>query len=319
MDVRVAVLPEAAQSSAAPLALASKERHELIHDAVRVAGGQLCDVAEANAIVWMAMGDATPLVKILDHNPQIEWVQLPWAGVENFLEGGLFAYRAAFTCAKGSYGTQVAEHALMLTLAGMRRIVVQSRTASWHQVGPDSLFGKRVTVLGAGGIATEFLNLIQPFGCHTTVLRKKTGLIEGATVTGKIENLHDILPETDVLVIAMSLTPANIGIIGVTELALMPKGSYVVNVARGRHIEQGALIAALESGHIAAAGLDVLDPEPLPDDSPLWKMDNVLITSHCADSYEYVSRQLAKRVGDNIKRLLIDEQLLGLVDTTVGY
>ena len=319
MDVKVAVVTEKINPDAEPFAMDSSKRRQQICDAVVEAGAQLVDADEANALVWLQMGSAATLIELLERNPQIFWVQLPWAGVENFLEGGLFTRDVKFTCAKGAYATQVAEHALMLTLALMRRVPKQSRTSGWLQVEPDSLFGKRITVLGGGGIATSYLKLTAPFGCAATVLRKQQVAHELADRTLPIDELHLALPETDVLVLALPLTPENVGIIGAAELALMPKGAYVVNVARGRHVVTEALIGALERGQLAGAGLDVTEPEPLPADSALWKMDNVLVTSHCADSLVYVSQQLAIRSAENVRRLISGDELVGLVDTSVGY
>jgi phosphoglycerate dehydrogenase-like enzyme len=103
------------------------------------------------------MGDPSPLIETLDNNPAIQWVQLPWAGVENFLQGGLFDRDARFTSAKGAFATQVAEHAVMQMMVGLRNVVRQARTKSWLECEPESLTGKRVTVLGGGGIASEIV------------------------------------------------------------------------------------------------------------------------------------------------------------------
>jgi phosphoglycerate dehydrogenase-like enzyme len=333
MVIRLVVLP--AQAPQAPQTpdqvswLTDSEKLDMTRRSARAAGiaqaahaagaTVTAQVSEANSIVWLAMGDPAPLIEILDANPQINWVQLPWAGVENFLQGGLFDRSTNFTCAKGAYGTQVAEHALMLMLSLMRHTVSQARHNSWQVIEPDSLFGKRVTIVGAGGIATELLKLLAPFGVTTTIVRKQNVSVVGASSTRTIDDLHDVLPTTDVLVLALSLTPETTMIIGKDELALLPDSAYVINVARGGHIDHDALADALNNAMLAGAGLDVTAPEPLPDDSPLWQMDNVLITSHCADSYAYVSDQLAKRVADNVAALHAEQPLIGLVNKSAGY
>jgi len=134
-----------------------------------------------------------------------------------------------------------------------------------------------------------------------------------------LDDIHTVLPTTDVLVAALALTPETRHVIGARELAALPNDAVVVNVARGAVIDTEALVTALRGGEIAAAGLDVTDPEPLGDGHPLWSMDNVFISSHCADSLEFVTQKLIERVQDNLRRFGRDEELVGQVDWTAGY
>ncbi len=287
-------------------------------DVVRDAGGEHVPVEQATGLVWLSIGESAPLVRLLDENPNLSWVQLPWAGVETFA-GELAGYDVRFTCAKASYGEQVGEHALVLTLACLRHLTEQARRPAWHPLEPRSLFRQRVTIVGAGGIATTLIDLLRPFGASVTVVRRSTDPIDGARRTVAAGQLAEVLGGTDILVLALALTPQTRHLIGGRELGLLPPGAIVVNVPRGEHIDTDALLAALRAGHISAAGLDVTDPEPLPQGHPLWALDNVTVTSHCADALDFVTDKLAERVDANVRRLRSGEPLLGEVDWSAGY
>lgn len=125
--------------------------------------------------------------------------------------------------------------------------------------------------------------------------------------------------ESDAVVLALALTPETRGIIGAAELALLPPTAVLVNVARGAHVDTDALVVALQTDRIAAAALDVTEPEPLPAGHPLWELDNVLVTSHSANSATYVTTHLAGRIAENVRRRLDDQPLLGRVDPSAGY
>jgi len=145
-----------------------------------------------------------------------------------------------------------------------------------------SLFGLRVTVLGAGGITLSLLSLLAPFKNRVTVLRRRADEgLEASLVpagldvsVGALADLKSILPETDVLIIACALTPLTKHVIGAPELALMKPSSILVNVARGEHVVTPALVEALREGRIAGAGIDVTDPEPLPEGHELWTLES---------------------------------------------
>ncbi|MEU7983251.1 D-isomer specific 2-hydroxyacid dehydrogenase family protein [Streptosporangium canum] len=321
MEARIAIAPSAeigaaygrANSPGLDLLRANIEK------AVAAGGGVITPLDEADGLVWLIPGEPEQLRLALDGHPGIGWVQFPWAGVEKFATDGLFRRPVTFTCAKGSFAGQVSEHALMLTLACLRGVVRQARTPHWSPVDPRSLHGRRVTILGGGGIATELVRLLRPFECHVRVIRRRPEQVEGAEETLPTTALHAVLPETDVLVLALALTPETRHVVGAAELALLPADAVVVNVARGAHIDTDALVEALRDGTISAAGLDVTDPEPLPDGHPLWSDPRALITSHCADSADYVMRMLCERVERNVRHLREGRPLEGLIDPATGY
>jgi phosphoglycerate dehydrogenase-like enzyme len=287
--------------------------------AVDEAGGRVVPLAEANAMVWLSGHGPMPLLRVLAEHPQLEWVQLPWAGVEDYAAAGAFSGPVTFTCAKGLFGRQVAEHALTMMLSCLRQVVRQARRHQWTSVDPGSLFGRRVTILGAGGIGHTLVTLLRPFECHVRVLRQRNEPLPGAAETLPLKALHAVLTDTEILVLGLPLTAATRRVIGRHELALLPPEAVVINVARGGHIETDALVEALMSGSIAGAGLDVTDPEPLPRGHPLWAQENVLVTSHSADSAEYVTRQLCHRLRRNVELFCRSLPLDGVVDPSLGY
>ncbi len=303
-------------------------RRDVLAQAVKDGGGEVVAQEHAQAVVWAEPARADLLPSVLDNNPNIKWVQLPYAGVESLIE--MIASRSdlEWTCGKGVYAKPVAEHVLALALAGMRGLSAYIGATTWEPPQGRNLIGARLTLLGAGGITEELLPLLAPFNCQITVLRRSidssakavagSGALTGATVRS-VSDLHAVLGETDLLVLALALTNETTGIIAAPELALLPEHAWVINVARGRHIVTDDLVQALKAGQIGGAGLDVTDPEPLPDRHPLWDIPNCIITPHIANTPEMGLPLLVDRVRENVKRRVAGEELVGHVDTTLGY
>ncbi|MTV27755.1 hydroxyacid dehydrogenase [Nitriliruptoraceae bacterium ZYF776] len=300
---RIAVLPP----GAAPA----------LEEAVVEGGGELVAVEDAEAVVWADPGGPGDLRETLDAHPDVAWVQLPWAGIEPFV-GSLDADRR-WTCGKGVYADPVAEHVLALTLGLLRGVGHYARQTTWSEPLGRNLVGARVTILGAGGITATLVRLLLPFGCHLTVVRRHADPLPGVAHVVATADLHDVLPTTDVLVLALALTPETERIIGAAELAALPDHAVLVNVARGRHVDTDALVQALEEGRLGGAGLDVTDPEPLPDGHPLWSAPNTIVTPHVGNTPEMGRRLLAARVRENVARFGRGDPLLGPVDVELGY
>jgi phosphoglycerate dehydrogenase-like enzyme len=272
-----------------------------------------------DAIVWLDPADVKGLREYLGRAPAAGWVQLPFAGVERVADEGLLDHDHIWTCAKGSYAEPVAEHALALTLAGLRHLPERVTARSWGIPAGTSLYDQRVTILGGGGITASLLEQLAPFRVEATVVRRSPDPLAGAARTVQVDQLHDVLPGSLVVVLALALTPATRGIIGAPELALMDEQAWLVNVARGPHVDTDALVTALTSGAIAGAAIDVTDPEPLPDGHPLWDLPNCIITPHTADTMEMVVPLLAARIGVNVERFTTGAPLVGVVDPVAGY
>ncbi len=298
-------------------AVEGAERRPWLVDAVRRGGGEVVPVGDADALVWGDPVDADGLGKILAEHPGVRWVQLPFAGIENFTD--VVGQDRVWTAGQGVYAEPVAEHALALALAGMRQVGRYSRVASWTGPAGRNLLGAPVAILGGGGIARSLLRLLGPFGCDVTVVRKHPEPLPGAARVATLADLHDVLGGADLVVLALSLTPETERVIDASALEAMRSHAWLVNVARGRHVDTGALTAALDDCTIGGAALDVTDPEPLPDGHPLWKLPNCIITPHVGNTPEMAVPLLFARVAENVRRFGAGESLLGVVDAALGY
>ncbi len=284
---------------------------------MRDAGGTVVPVADAEAVIWTDPSEAATLRETLDAHPSINWVQLPFAGIEPFvphLDGDRI-----WTCGKGVYAEPVAEHALMLALAGMRGGLRYARETTWSDPYGHNLLGARVTILGGGEITRSLVRLLRPFGVHLTVIRNRPEPIPGVAQVLPASRLHEPLAEADLVVVALALTPETEQIIDAAALEAMHEHAWLVNVARGRHVDTDALVDALQRGSIGGAALDVTDPEPLPDGHPLWTLPNALITPHVGNTPEMGIKLLAARIRDNVQRYAEGRELLGPVHVDLGY
>jgi phosphoglycerate dehydrogenase-like enzyme len=194
-----------------------------------------------------------------------------------------------------------------------------SRATQWTGPAGRNLLGASVTIVGGGGITESLIRLLLPFNCDITVVRRTVEHIDGAdTVVGQ-ENLVDALAGADIVFLALSLTRETIGLIGKSELEVMEPHAWIINVARGGHIVTDDLVWALQNNIIGGAALDVTDPEPLPENHPLWTLPNCIITPHVGNTPEMAVPLLSARITENVKRFINDEALIGLVDVRHGY
>jgi phosphoglycerate dehydrogenase-like enzyme len=288
--------------------------------AIRAGGGEPADVGpKADALVWLDPADVHGLRQALATARSARWIQLPMAGVEHVTADGLFDHGRLWTSAKGAYAEPVAEHALTLALAGLRVLRRRITARSWGEGAGESLFDQPVTILGGGGITESLLGLLAPLRITATVVRRRPEPVPGAARTVDPSRLDEALASARVVFLALALTPSTEQIIGPAQLAAMRPGAWLVNVARGRHVDTDALVAALRQGSIGGAALDVTDPEPLPDGHPLWSLERCIITPHTADTIEMVEPLLARRIQENVARFAAGEPLIGLVDPAEGY
>lgn len=304
MVAKIAVLPDSG-------------RVESLRNAVVAGGGELSSLAEAQGLVWADAHRPGDLPAALEAGPLIEWIALPYAGIEPYL-----AYlddRYTWTAAKGVYATPVAEHIIALSLAGLRGLPSFARSTSWPSQAGRNLVGANVVVFGGGGITSELVRLLKPFGCRITVIRRSDDAFPGADATVALDARLSVLALADVVVLALALTPETAGVIGEAELEEMAGHAWLVNVARGGHVDTEALVKALASESIGGAALDVTDPEPLPDGHPLWTEPRALITPHVGNTPEMGIPLLAAHITENVRRFVAGEPLLGVVDTAAGY
>ena len=287
-------------------------------EAVAEAGGEVVALSrDVRGLIWLDYSQPEALAKLLDENPQIEWVQLPFAGVDAFAE--IIQRPIRFTSAKGSYREPVAEHALALSLSLMRIIPERVRAQTWGRQFADSLYDSNVLILGGGGITEELLKLLAPFRASVTVVRKRPVSMLGATKVVSFAELDEELPNSDLVILATALTPETHHVIDSVKFNLMKPTSYLVNIARGPVVHTDDLVEALNGGKIAGAAVDVTEPEPLPDGHPLWSAKNIIITPHSADTRKQVLRLFSERIRANVRAFATDSGWVGEVDPVLGY
>lgn len=299
------------------LALAPDPDLGWLADAIRSGGGELVDLAECEGIIWSDPRSPERLADALAAAPAARWVQLPFAGIENFVH--LLDGERTWTCGKGVYAEPVAEMALTLGLAGLRGFGTYARAGEWSPPRGHNLLGGNVTIFGGGGITESLVRLLRPWECRITVVRRSDAPIPGVDRVLASDRYREALPGADLVVLALALTPETEGMIAAAELELMEPHAWLVNVARGRHVVTGDLVDALQRDVIGGAGLDVTDPEPLPAGHPLWSLPNCLITPHVGNTPDMAVPLLAARVTDNVRRFAAGESLVGPVDVRAGY
>jgi phosphoglycerate dehydrogenase-like enzyme len=289
-------------------------------EAIRRGGGEPVGLDEDPVgLVWTDGGAMDALRATLATRPKISWVQLPQAGTERAFQAGVVDRQRRWTSAKGAFAEPVAEHALALILAGLRQLKIRARARTWGEPAGESLFRQPVTVVGAGGIATVLMRLLEPFGTPVTIVRRHAEPVPGAARTVSTDQLAEALAGARAVVLTVALTPQTHHMISRAELAAMEPDAWLVNVARGGVVDTEALTAALQENQIGGAALDVTDPEPLPDGHPLWDLPNCLITPHTADTEAMTQPLLADRIVDNVHRLATGQPLTGLLDPDLGY
>jgi phosphoglycerate dehydrogenase-like enzyme len=299
------------------MALAPDPTLGWLAEAIADGGGQLTDLADCEGIIWADPRAPQALEEALERAPSVRWIQLPFAGIENFVH--LVDHEHLWTCGKGVYAEPVAEMALALGVAGLRGLNTYVRATEWTGPAGRNLLGGRVTILGGGGIAESLVRLLQPWDCRITVVRRQVVDMPGVDSVVASEQYRDALPGADLVVVAVPLTPTTRHMIGTRELAMMEPHAWLVNVARGGHVVTDDLVDALERGVIGGAGLDVTDPEPLPAGHRLWGLPNCIITPHVGNTPEMARPLLAARVRENVRRFAAGEPLIGPVDPNAGY
>lgn len=207
------------------------------------------------------------------------------------------------TNASGVHAPNASEHVLGSILAFSRRLHEAARADNWQPASPGELSGSTVTIVGLGAIGRAVADRLEPFGVTTIGIRRNP---EAGGMTDELlapDSLHTALARSDFVVLSCPLTDATRGLIGDEEIATLASDTVLVNVARGEVIETDALLKGLRRGQLGGAALDVTDPEPLPDEHPLWDLDEVLITPHTAGSTPQYYDRLVEIVADNTKRL----------------
>jgi phosphoglycerate dehydrogenase-like enzyme len=265
--------------------------------------------------------------------PRLRWVQSPAVGVGFMLTPELAASDVVLTNMKGIRARAIAEYVLGVTIALARQLPLAVRRQAEHEWATDrleaagirTLQGRRMGIVGLGSIGTAVASLASPFGMRVSGLRRRPG---GPPPSGSGWSVEEVLPpdrlidllsRSDVVVLSAPATAATRGLIGRAEIAAMRPGSLLVNVARGRLVNDDALIAALRRGRIGGAALDVFPHEPLDPASPYWDLPNVILTPHVAGALEDYWTRAVDLFAGNLLRFEAGETLMNVVDKTVGY
>jgi phosphoglycerate dehydrogenase-like enzyme len=265
--------------------------------------------------------------KLIRAGKSLRWVQQASAGVEHLMEiPELVESEIILTNMQRAYGPEIADQAIAYLLAftrGLTHFIRTQPTQDWHAPRPgvvlDELMGKTLVIIGLGGIGSEIARRAYAFGIR--VLATDPKVWEKPLFVDELHKpdaLHGLLPRADVVASAVPLTKLSRGMIGDAELRMMKPGVILINVSRGKVIDTDALVRALQSKHVAAAGLDVTDPEPLPKGHPLWSQ-NVIITPHSAGQSPGGFRRQHEIFRENLRRFAAGETLLNIVDKKVGY
>nr|WP_229745990.1 D-isomer specific 2-hydroxyacid dehydrogenase family protein [Rhodococcus trifolii] len=287
-------------------------------DAVTSGGGTVVPLDDADALVWKTGPQDFPTLPA-----NVRWVQLGSAGVEQWGDEIAKHPDVTFTSAAGAYSDIIAEHALMMLLAGVRTLPAHLAATSWQNAeladGVGTLRGSTVTIVGAGGIGRSLISMLAPLGVTSIAVNRSGRDVPGATRTVTADELDEVWDDTDHVVIAAPATAETAHIVGADRLHRLKAHSWVVNIARGSLVDTDALVEALRTGTIAGAGLDVTDPEPLPDGHPLWTMRSAMITPHDSNPTGPRTAALARHVEANVARFAAGEPLAAVVDRDAGY
>lgn len=265
--------------------------------------------------------DARQVVEALSApTSTVRWMHFLTAGIEGFSAVGLPA-GLAVTYPAGCVAPTVAEHAMTLLLALVRRVpaMLQAQAAhNWSRIEvaakATTVEGKVMALAGYGQIGREIARRARPFGIRTIAVSRSGASDDYAEESHPLSDLDAVLARADIVMIALALTPQTRRLFDARRLQACKPGVIIVNVARGALVDQQALAAALASGHVGAAGLDVVDPEPLPADDPLWSAPNLIISPHFAGGASQPSQaRLGESAADNLRRLIDGKPLLNLV------
>jgi glyoxylate/hydroxypyruvate reductase len=284
-------------------------------------------LAEAEVLFGVPGDSPMGLVDVVKANRRLRWIQGTAAGFGELVrqadlpEDSLA--RVTVTSAAGVHAGPLAEFAMFGLLAftrGLPRLLSDTRARRWDHHPVGELAGRTLLVVGLGAIGREVARLAGAFGMRVIAVNR-TGEADVAWVdeVHPTSSLPDLMPLAQAVVVTLPLTEETTGLLDAEAITRLPEGAVLVNVGRGAVIDEQALIEALEQGRVAGAALDVFATEPLPDDSPLWEMSNVLISPHTAALSIHENERIVDLFSENLRRYLRGDDLVNRVDTTLFY
>lgn len=252
----------------------------------------------------------------------LEWVHSWIAGPDSQLHEPMRASPVVLTSSAGNGGVPLAEHAMMLMLMldrdAVRWVEAQSRRR-WDRHVHGELWGRTISIIGLGHAGGDLARKAKAFGMRTLGLRRRPGGVAGVDEVFTHDRLHEMLAQSDFVVVTTPRTPATSNMLGAAEFAAMPSHCFYVCISRGGVADDDALLDALRSGGIAGAGLDAHGVEPLPPDSPFWNLPNVIVTPHNGATTPGTARRGVEIMLDNLRRFVGGRPLLNVVDKDAGY
>ena len=277
-------------------------------------------LAEAEIVI----GDVGPTR--LASAKRLRWYHLVWAGIDRF-HADNFPAGVQFTNGSGVYGVMIAEHMMACMLSMVRQLRHYDENQQAHlwdrNWSEDTLEGKTVLILGAGDIGTQLAKRLRGFDCRILGIRRTEGDVPSFDEVYTMDKLDELLPRADIVACALPGTALTKGLLDKTRLLSMKKTALLLNCGRGSLIVTKDLEDVLAAGHLGGAALDVTDPEPLPEDSPLWDCRRVILTPHISGStFGHVARtedKVYELAAENLRRYLAGEPLLNEVDFGTGY
>jgi phosphoglycerate dehydrogenase-like enzyme len=296
-----------------------------------LADGPLDDV-EVLLRGWLS---AEAFDRLLARAPRLAWVHSASAGVERALTPTARERGVVITNARGVFSRPIAEYVLMMILAISRRLpqlLELQRERTWQPLEGSELRDLTIGIVGLGSIGRAVAVLASAFGCRVVAVRRRAEA-SGTAPRGDVDGLREVeldevlgpeglpalLAQSDFVVLAAPLTPETEGMIDDAAFAAMKRGSWLVNVARGRLIDERALLRALGEGRIGGAVLDTFAEEPLPPDSPFYDLPNAIVTPHTSWSSARVLDRSVELFCDNLRRFAAGEPLLNVIDPDAGY
>lgn len=301
------------------------------------AGEEIPVFMQKDEITKEVLKDAEVILGNLDNAAQLgwaeklRWIQLNNAGTEGYCDPGVLPEGAVLTNATGAYGLAISEHmiaCLFMLRKKLNLYYADQQRREWKREGHVGVVqGTTVLVVGLGDIGGTFAEKMKAFGCHTIGIRRRVGTKQDGV--GKVpadelygpDELDSLLPRADVVALCLPGNASTYHILNRERISLLKPDAIVLNVGRGTAIDTEALCEALYAGKLAGAALDVTDPEPLPENHPLWNAPGVLITPHISGGYSLpeTQEQISRIFAENLARFRKGEPLRNVVDLKTGY
>jgi phosphoglycerate dehydrogenase-like enzyme len=283
-------------------------------------------LASADALFGLPGDSAEGLRDVVRRSERLRWVQGTAAGAGEQLAAAELTpaelERVALTTSAGVHAVPLAEFALFGLLAfakGLPRLERDKSERRWGHYTVDELRGRTVLVLGLGGIGREVVRLASAFGMRTVGIRRTAGEVPHLDELHPPARLRELLPDADAVVVTLPITKATLELLDREALALLPPHAVLVNVGRGAVVDEEALADALREGRLRGAALDVFAQEPLPPESPLWELPNVLLAPHTAALSVHENERIVELFCDNLRRYLRGDELRNRVDPEHYY